>query len=496
MLTTDWAAFWATQTPEATAFTDGTTSESYTFFELNRRGDALAAYLQTTVGLNCGDRIAALAENCLAWPILFVAAQKAGFILTPINYRLSPPEVSYILKDAQPKLLITADKFTALARLGMEALGLPHWDISEVYNSSTQPGKPKPVAIDENDPIFILYTSGTTGFPKGAIYTHRMLFWNSVNTALSLVINTESSTVNVMPPFHTGGWNVLTTPIFHRGGHTMLLPQFSASEVLQQLARQRATVFMAVPTMLRMLAEDPSFASADLSSLRYIIVGGEPLPLRVIERWHERGIPIRQGFGMTEVGPNLFSLHHQDATRKIGSIGRPNFYVEPQIFNEHGQPCPAGIPGELCLRGPAVTPGYWNNADATTKAFHEGWFKTGDMVQRDDEGYYYVIGRIKEMFISGGENIYPAEIERWLEQHPTIAEVAVIGIPDDTWGEVGHAYVVPNKQGQPNLDQLSDYCRQGLARFKVPKKFTLVDALPKNATGKIDRKTLAARKTS
>ncbi|TXF89149.1 long-chain fatty acid--CoA ligase [Neolewinella aurantiaca] len=519
MTATDWAARWAGYSPEAIAFTDGDTGEELTYGELNQGGMNLVVHFLSTLGLGHGDRIAILAENSLAYPLLFVAAQKAGFVLVPVNYRLSAHELAYILKDAAPALLIAEAQFSALAAAACQQSGLnPEcWLLEEVFNhaveatgavpplrrraaggegeepqrTSRQLGTPRWPTVSETDPIFILYTSGTTGFPKGALYTHRMLFWNSVNTALSLVINSESRTLNVMPPFHTGGWNVLVTPLLHRGGHTVLLRKFSAGGVLEWLEKSKSTVFMAVPTMLRMLTDDPAFATADLTSLRYIIVGGEPLPLPVIEQWHRRGIPIRQGFGMTEVGPNLFSLHQNDATRKIGSIGRPNFYVETRIVDENGRDCPANVSGELLLRGPMVTPGYWQNEAATQSAFQGEWFKTGDVVQRDEDGYFFVVGRLKEMYISGGENVYPAEIERWLEKHPEIAEVAVVGTEDEKWGEVGSAFVVPVPGHSPSAESLGGYCREGLARFKVPKYFLLVTELPKNATGKIDRRALA-----
>lgn len=495
MVATDWAARWAAYSPKAIAFTDGDTGEELNYADLNRKGQQLAGYLLNVAGLHPGDRMAILAENNLAYPILFVAAQKAGFVLVPANYRLSTPELGYILQDAAPALLITEDQFSGLADAAcrLAELSPERWSLQEVCSRADEvdpPAAPWPV-VAETDPIFILYTSGTTGFPKGAIYTHRMLFWNSVNTALSLVINAESCTVNVMPPFHTGGWNVLVTPLLHRGGHTILLRKFTAGRVLQLLESSHATVFMAVPTMLRMLADDPAFATTSLLSLRYIIAGGEPLALPVIELWHNRGIPIRQGFGMTEAGPNLFSLHQDDAVRKMGAIGRPNFYVETRIVDQAGMDCPADTPGELLLRGPMVTPGYWQNETATAHAFRDDWLRTGDMVKQDAEGYFYVVGRLKEMYISGGENVYPAEVERWLEKHPEIAEVAVIGVPDEKWGEVGSAFFVPLPGKSPTAESLSECCRQGLAKYKVPKYFTPVTELPKNATGKIDRLALA-----
>ncbi|MEL6973741.1 MAG: AMP-binding protein, partial [Bacteroidota bacterium] len=224
--------------------------------------------------------------------------------------------------------------------------------------------------------------------------------------------------------------------------------------------------------------------------LHYIIVGGEPMPVPLIERWHQKGIPIRQGYGMTEVGPNLTSLHQDDAIRKKGSIGRPNFYVETKIVDEQGQVVPDGIPGELLLHGPMVTPGYWQQAEATAKSIKNGWFHTGDRVRRDEEGYLYVEDRIKNMFISGGENVYPAEVERVLLACEQVSEVVVVGVPDEKWGEVGHALIVPNTELEFDESVLQDFCRSHLARFKVPKYFQAVAQLPKNDTGKIDRKAL------
>ncbi|MTB53431.1 class I adenylate-forming enzyme family protein [Lewinella sp. W8] len=489
---TDWSAQWAMYAPDRMAFRDGDTGDSLTFTALDAGGSQLALALLGEWGLTPGDRIAILAENCLAYPLLFAAAQKAGFILVPINYRLSPPEVAFILGDADPAMVIVEPCFDALLSTTVLPERVHRLPLADVYaiSQSVHPRQDRPV-IAPDDPIFILYTSGTTGFPKGALYTHKMLFWNSVNTALSLVVNTESRTVNVMPPFHTGGWNVLLTPFLHRGGYTCLLRKFDAGRLLKVVEAEKATVLMAVPTMLRMMADDPAFATADFDALRYVIVGGEPLSPELIKRWHDRGVPIRQGFGMTEVGPNLFSLHQDDADRKRGSIGRPNFYVQTKIVDAEGRTCPANQAGELWLRGPMTTPGYWRNPEATKKAFAGEWFRTGDIVRRDEDGYFFVAGRLKEMYISGGENVYPAEVERWLEAHPAIREAAVVGVADERWGEVGYAYWVPESEvAEVGEDQLVAHCRRGLARFKVPKYFTKVEELPKNATGKIDKVTL------
>jgi fatty-acyl-CoA synthase len=489
---TDWSARWAMYSPDRIAFKDGDSGDTLSFAALDYGGSQLAHALLGKWGLSMGDRIAVLAENCLAYPLLFAAAQKTGLILVPINYRLSPPEVAFILGDADPKLVVVEPHFDDLLSATTLKPGVHRLPLEKVYSLSEgrHPEIHWPKVVPDA-PIFILDTSGTTGFPKGALYTHRMLFWNSVNTALSLVVNTESKTVNVMPPFHTGGWNVLLTPFLHRGAYTCLLRKFDPTRLIKVIAEEGATILMAVPTMLRMMADDPAFAKADFSALRYVIVGGEPLSPELITRWHGRGVPVRQGFGMTEVGPNLFSLHQDDADRKRGSIGRPNYYVQTRIVDEDGADCPVNQPGELWLKGPMTTPGYWQHPEATKQAFAGEWFRTGDIVRCDEEGCFFVAGRLKEMFISGGENVYPAEVERWLETHPSISEAAVVGVADDRWGEVGHAFLVGEDDAAlANNEKLVAYCRRGLAKFKVPKYFTLLAELPKNATGKIDRKSL------
>lgn len=494
----DWTAKWAVYHPEHPAFKAADTGQVLTYADLNRLGNRLAHMLAEEYSLVKGDRIAVLSENCLEYILLFVAVQKMGYILVPLNYRLASPELDYLLEVTEPKVLIWeeqfADKIKACERFTVAPNHLTIKDLAGYCNPqqrrSTDLINPT-LSIAPDDPVFILFTSGTTGFPKGAIYTHRMLFWNSINTSMSLLCNPDSRTVNCMPPFHTGGWNVLTTPFLHHGGYTCIVRKFEPEQVLQLLAAEQATIFMGVPTMLKMMADLPAFDSIELPNLHYIIVGGEPMPVPLIERWHEKGIPIRQGYGMTEVGPNLTSLHQDDAIRKKGSIGRPNFYVETKIVDEQDQEVAANVPGELLLRGHMVTPGYWQNEEATAKSIKDGWFYTGDRVRRDEEGYLYVEDRIKNMFISGGENVYPAEVERVLLACEQVSEVVVVGVPDQKWGEVGHAEIVLST-GTSALDEefLLTFCRERLARFKVPKYFRAVASLPKNDTGKIDRKAL------
>ncbi|GAB4421565.1 MAG: long-chain fatty acid--CoA ligase [Bacteroidia bacterium] len=493
--TFDWITRWADYQPDHLALGEWESGRSLSYGDLNRLANRLAHHLTRDLGLVRGDRVAILAENCLEYVIFFAATQKTGIILVPLNYRLSTGELAYVLSDARPELLVVEEKFAASLPGDLHVTHLYRLEQLPV-STSKDSHTPDDVAfaaaedLHEDDPVFILYTSGTTGFPKGALYTHRMLFWNSINTALRLHLTGDDRTLNVMPPFHTGGWNVLLTPLLHHGGYTCLMKKFDAAAVLRALDAERCTIFMGVPTMLKMMAEDAAFGAAQLREMRYFLAGGEAMPIPLIETWATKGIPIRQGYGMTEVGPNLTSLHQDDAIRKKGSIGKPNFYVRTRIVDEQGRNLPPGEAGELWISGPMVTPGYWQQPGATAQAMADGWFRTGDRVLRDEEGYLYVVDRIKNMFISGGENVYPAEIERVLATHPAVLEVCVVAMPHPRWGEVGKAWVVLRTGQDASPDALKEYCAGRLARFKIPHVIACCAALPKNATGKIDRRAL------
>ncbi|MBK8625250.1 MAG: AMP-binding protein [Saprospiraceae bacterium] len=484
----DWISKWALYSPNKIAIQEHESGKEITYKSLNDCANGIAQYLNSEYNIVKGDRVAVLAEYDIEYVALFSAAQKAGFIIVPINYRLAQAEVIDIVNDAAPKLILTQKKYEHLvsqdfANINQDYAILTTIDGNEI-NTITQ--------VEDDDPIFIIYTSGTTGKPKGVKYTHKMLLWNSINTALSLKLNAESRTVNVMPPFHTGGWNVLLTPFLHHGGFVSMCNKFDAEKVLQTIASLRCNIFMGVPTMLGMMANEKSFESSDLSCLDYIIVGGESMPIPLIERYATKGVAIRQGYGMTEVGPNLTSLHQDDAINKKGSIGRPNFYVQHRIINENGHDCQANEAGELWLRGPMVTPGYWHNDMATKDAFSTDgeWFKTGDIVIEDEDKYLYIVDRLKNMFISGAENVYPAEIEKVLRQLSDIQECAVIGVKDEKWGEVGKAFIVKSADSLMSDEEIRGFCISKLAKYKVPKYITFIAALPKTDSGKIDRKSL------
>lgn len=488
----DWMEKWAIYSPDKVAVKEYETDRTLTYKQLNNAGGHIAGYLTDVLGLKKGDRIAVLAEHCLEYVALFSAAQKSGIVIVPLNYRLSSVELEYIIKDADPSIVIFENKFSHLIPVKADKFTYDidlisnHWnyDLSADFTN---------VVLYEDDSLFLLFTSGTTGFPKGVKYTHKMLFWNSVNTAISLVINTDTNTVNVMPPFHTGGWNVLVNPVLHHGGYVCLCRKFDAKTVNNLIHTEKVSVFMGVPTMLHMMSLEDNFKPQKFNSLEYIIVGGEAMPIPLIEAYANLDVAIRQGYGMTEVGPNLTSLHQDDAISHKGSIGRSNFYIQTKIINENGQVAASNEPGELWIKAPVVTPGYWQNDEATKDAFDETgkWFKTGDVVIKDDNEYLYVVDRIKNMYISGGENIYPSEIEKVIMLLEDVQLCVVVPVPDKKWGEVGKAFIkLEDDAATINEEDVMAFTQSRLAKFKWPKYIEFIQEFPKNDAGKIDRNKL------
>lgn len=488
---TDWIKKWATYTPNRMALREHDRDLSWSYADFNRRANVLAHHLTGELGLKKGDRAAVYSRNRAEFVLLFEACVKTGIIMVPLNFRLMPRELDILIADAEPALFLYEQSYEEPARQLETLKGIPRVlpfdDLehfltgeveSEVYDS--------PEAIEESDAVMILYTAGTTGLSKGAIITHKMLFWNSLNTGLRLNLTSDDHTQTFTPFFHTGGWNVLPTPFFHHGASNTFIQKFDAGLILELIEQEKTTLFFGVPTMLQMMSDHERFEETDLSSLRYIIVGGSPMPVPLINLWHDRGVMIRQGYGLTEVGPNCFSLHQDDAFRKRGSIGFPNFYVDAKVMDGDRE-CGANEVGELWMRGPMVTPGYWRKPEKTAEAITDGWFHTGDMVQRDEEGFYYVVDRKKNMYISGGENVYPADVERFLYTHSAVHEVAVIGVPDEQWGEVGHAFYSTKTGESLDGEELRTFCKGQLATYKTPRHYTQIDELPKNDAGKINR---------
>lgn len=488
----DWLQKWSIFTPNRMFLREHDRDIEWTYYDFNRRATEFANYLVEKHNIKKGDRIAVYSTNNSEFVLLLLSCIKIGAILVPLNYRLTPRELDLLINDANPLIFIYESTFHDNT---LEIKSLSE-NIKKITIESITPfltdkisGGIKDIKNDiaETDIVMILYTAGTTGLPKGAIINHRMLFWNSINTELRLDLNSMDHTQSYAPFFHTGGWNVLFTPFLHHGASHTLLSKFDADLILQLIEKEKTTLLFGVPTMLQMMADSPYFDKVDLSSVRYAIVGGAPMPIPLINIWHEKGIYIRQGYGLTEVGPNCFSLHQDDAINKKGSIGFPNFYIETKVINDSGKVCKPNEVGELWLKSPVVTPGYWNKPEETKTAITDGWFHTGDMVRQDEDNYVYVVDRKKNMFISGGENVYPVEVEAYIVSNKDIKEVSVIGVSDKKWGEVGHAFIVKNDNSTITEVEIINYCKGNLAKYKIPKYVSFLNELPRNEAGKINR---------
>ncbi len=475
--------------------------QAYTYTQLNEQAARVAAAAHELWGLAPGDRLAYLGESRAEFFALLFACAKAELILVPLNWRLAEPELASLLADCTPKALIHSADFantaTALQGSNRNQLTLIAMDAGNPAARSyaadlqqvTPDLTPHPVR-NPDGPWYLLYTSGTTGRPKGVIQTFRMMMANYFNIGLSVGVNEQDVLLNVLPMFHTAGINLYSSSVFLVGGTVLVARGFDPAQALDVLAN-RATLFFGVPAVYQALLEQPGFSGDRLRRVRSWGCGGAPLALPVAQRFVDAGIRVRTGYGMTETGPGVFLLEESQVINRIGSVGKPLLLAEVRVVNAQGEDLGHGDAGEMLIRGPGITPGYWNQPDTTRQAIDDaGWLHTGDVARRDNEGYYTIVDRWKDMYISGGENVYPAEVEKVLEQHPDIQEVAVIGVPDKQWGEVGRAFVVPRSDQPLTAEALTAYCREQLAGYKVPRHFSLVDALPRNALGKITKQEL------
>jgi fatty-acyl-CoA synthase len=460
-----------------------------TFRQMNARANRLANWLREAAGVAKGDRVAILAHDGVEHLDAFFACGKLGAIHTALNWRLHPQEL--------------AEKVAALQALvhdGPEAISCylhtdgPGVGDSAHFETALQAAPDTPVTTDDleaEDIAALIFTGGTTGLPKAAQVSHRMIAWNTLNTVIHDVTH-DDVYLNVFPMFHTGGLFVYTLPQIIFGGATILMRQFDPGRVLELIERERVTIFGAVPTMYQLIAQAPNWATADLSSLRFCTSGGAPLPVPLVEQYtRQKGIRFKQGFGMTEFGPGIFALAPEDAIRKAGSIGRPNFYVEARIVDDDNNFLGPDQEGELVLKGPSYCSGYFGDPAASAAAVDaRGYFHTGDVARYDAEGYFTIVDRKKDMYISGGENVYPAEIEKALYEHPAVLMCAVIGLPDARWGEVGRACVVLKPGMTAGEVDLLNFMAARLARYKVPKSVVFRSSLPISAAGKILKREL------
>ena len=496
--------FWLTQREKLTgdheALVQG--QRRLTYRELNRRVNRLAAWL-LKAGLKQEDRCAYLAYNSIEVVELIFAAAKIGLILVPLNWRLAPKELAFILSDSRTETLFFDSEFSKTVQaleeekgvtlkrrivIGGNVEGAEPYEEALAQNPEREPEGGGMAGMDS--PHIIMYTAGTTGLPKGAVLTQGCSFWNAVNLELDMGFRPSDRDLLVLPMFHIGGIGLFTLPMIHVGGTVVIQRAFDAGETLRLLKEEKITLFFAVPAIFLFLVQHPNFSAETFKTVRLVMSGGAPLPVSLVHRYHEAGIALQQGFGMSEAAPSIATLSRDLALKKAGSIGRALFHVEARVVDQSLKDVAVDEVGELVIRGPNVMKEYWNRPEATREAFAGGWFHSGDLARLDKDGDLYIVDRKKDMFISGGENVYPAEVENAIFELPQVAEVALIGIRDEKWGEVGRAIVVL-KPGQKLTEaEILDFLKGRLAKFKVPKSVVFASQLPRNAAGKVLKNTL------
>ena len=482
---------------EAVALVEISGSEPvrHTYGDMDAAANRVAAWLRVR-GTGKGDRVAYVGSDRVEAFTMFFACCKLGAAFAPLNWRLHPNEVAGLVARLDPVVIVWEDAGAVPAiveHLPADLLVNIDDAVSGWAGSPSDPISEE--SVTELTTACLLFTGGTTGIPKAAEISHRQVVWNTMNALMADVLPTDTF-LNIFPLFHTGGLFSFSVPLLLLGGTVVQPRSFDADQVLALLQEEQVTVFAAVPTVFQMLTASPAWKDADLSGLRYCLSGGAPMPVPLIERYgEEKGVVFRQGFGLTEFGPDVFSLSSEDAVRKAGSIGKPNFFVDAKVVDpDSGAPAAVGEVGELLLRGPSATTGYFGDPEATAAAFDDdGFFHTGDLARIDDEGYCFIVDRLKDMYVSGGENVYPAEVEAVLHQHPGVAMCAVVGVPDDRWGEAGVAFVVAAPGADLDAALLEAHLRDRLAKFKVPRSVSVVDELPVSGAGKILKNVLKER---
>jgi fatty-acyl-CoA synthase len=468
--------------------------EVLNYAALNARIEQTACALKAEFGVNRGDRVAILSLNRPDYLVLLYACARLGAMLVPLNWRLAVAEQMFILTDAAAKVLVLEKVFAGI--LSELEKRLP--DASIVGLDFVPPGGrtfEQLLAVARGDarnphtdltcPLLIVYTSGTTGRPKGAVLRQEALLWNGVMSQHMHGLTSRDHVLTVLPFFHVGGLNIQTTPALHHGATVTIHPRFTPDATLAAFGRERPTLTVLVPATMQAVTEHPDWASTDLSSLKAVSTGSTIVPPHLIDRFAARGVPVLQVYGSTETCPIAVYTRLGGDLARAGSTGLPGLCCEAAVIDDSGKELPPGTPGEIAVRGPNVFSEYWGNEDATREALHDGWYRTGDIGLRDAEGYFWVHDRKKNLIISGGENIYPAEVERVLLEHPDVVECGVIGRPDPRWGEVPVAYVIRREGCFVEAEDLKAHVLAQLARFKVPRDIVFVDDLPRTALGKV-----------
>ena len=474
--------------------------QDISYGEMDSRVRRLAAMLQRELAVGKGDRVAHLGYNSPELLELLFACARLGAMLVPLNWRLAPPEHAWILRNCEPKaVLAEADFFDHLDGLRPELPGLrtisygpapgADWRAYDgLLNNAGPDAGGEGGHLD--DPVTLVYTSGTTGRPKGTVLTQEAIFYNAVNAIAAQDITGQDHVLTVLPMFHVGGMNIQTTPAIHAGATVTILPRFDPAATLAAMARRRPTIFLAVPAMAMALTAHPDWAGVDLSSLRLVGLGSSAVPEAVLRAFLDRGLPATQIYGLTESAPVAICLASTDARSRLGSCGKPALHTQARIVDDRGAPVAAGVRGEIVLSGKNLFREYWRDEAGTAEAYAGGWFHTGDIGHQDEDGYFYVDDRKKDVVISGGENIYPAELENILADCPDLAEAAVVGRPDPRWGEIPVACVVAQPGSVIQGADILALFEGRLARYKHPRAVIFMAALPRNAMGKVEKFTL------
>jgi len=492
----DWIRQWSAIRPHETAIISDDQPCSYA--ELNKRINRLTHFL-IDAGVKKGDRVSVLLHNCKQYIEIFFCLSKLGAIIVPLNWRLATPEIKYILRDSGSSALIFEGEFAARVAEFREETELATYVVCNPSGNGPRPewasdyesavagrpdDEPELEEAGDQDPHIIMYTSGTTGVPKGATLSHRKTFFNVLNSDMFYDLTTKDVMIIARPMFHSGGLIVDSAPVLYKGGTIIVRRRFSPVQILETIQKYGVTLLELPATVYQFILNECDLTRYRLDSIRSCFTGGERVPVHLLEQLAAKGLIVSQIYGLTEAS-TLCWLPWHEALRKMGSVGRPIFHGRIRIVDEQGRTVQPGETGEIIVKGPIVMSGYWNRQDLTDEVMKDGWFKTGDIARTDPEGFIYIMDRKKDMYISGGENVYPAEVEKVLLSHQSVADAAVVGVPDEKWGEVGKAFIVLKNEQMATADEIFAYLDGKLAKYKTPRHIEFVAALPKTASMKV-----------